>query len=197
MARQGRRPGDPNTRETIVEAAAHTFAEQGYDATTIRAVARAAAVDPALVYHYFGDKAGLFVSAFRLPVDPRQVQLEAQVDGGISGARVIERFLAQWERDPADPGKEFRTMVEAVGASPEVARTIRQFLTERVWTAPEGTTDLETWSVRRALVSSQLVGAAWARYILQVEPLASASREQVARWIGPTIDRYLAGDVSG
>src|ERR1700750_2456253 len=53
----GRRPGPQNTRGEIVDAARREFVANGYADTTIRSVARAAEVDPALVYHYFGDKA--------------------------------------------------------------------------------------------------------------------------------------------
>jgi hypothetical protein len=41
-------------------------------------------------------------------------------------------------------------------------------------------------------VSSQLLGVAWARYVVRMEPLASMPRADVAALIGPAIDRYIA-----
>ena len=44
-----------------------------------------------------------------------------------------------------------------------------------------------------ALVSAQLLGAAWACYVIRIEPIASASRAEVAAWIGPAIGAYITG----
>lgn len=191
MSPAGRRPGSPETREAILAAAREEFAAVGYTAAAIRRVARRAGVDPALVYHYFTGKPELFVASLQLPADPRQVSTYAR-RGPLDGARIVERFLAQWEEDPADPGRSFITLVQAVSSAPEVARAVREFLTERVWayrrhdgTAPAARTS--------ALVSSQLLGTAWARYVFRMEPFASASRSQVAAWVGPTIEAYITG----
>jgi AcrR family transcriptional regulator len=187
----GRRPGGPGTRSKILETARAEFAEHGYVAATIRGVARRAGVDPALVYHYFGDKAGLFVACLDLPADPRVIQLQAR-EGGLDGARIAERFLAQWEQGAAEPGGSFVTLTQAVSSAPEVARAVREFLTERVWSrVPAG--NGEAAARTTALVSSTLLGAAWARYVIRIEPFASATRAEVAAWIGPTIEAYITG----
>ncbi len=72
-ARTGRRAGDSGTREAILQAARAQFAERGYDGATIRAIAAAAAVDPALVHHFYGSKESLFAAAMQLPVIPSEV----------------------------------------------------------------------------------------------------------------------------
>jgi AcrR family transcriptional regulator len=188
----GRRPGGPDTRSKILEAARAEFAERGYVAATIRQVARRSGVDPALVYHYFGGKAGLFVACLDLPADPRDVQLEAREGDGLDGARIAERFLAQWEQGAAGPGRSFVTLTQAVSSAPEVARAVREFLTERVWSrVPAGSGEAAARTT--ALVSSTLLGAAWARYVMRMEPFASATRAEVAAWIGPTIEAYITG----
>ena len=192
MARAGRRPGEAVTRKAIIEAARTAFLDQGYGATTIRGVARQAEVDPALVYHYFGDKPGLFIALLDLPADPRQVKKQSS-RGGFSGAKLVERFLAQWETDPQHPGQSFVAVAQAMSASPEVARCMREFLAERVWSQPPVEGDPETVQGIQALVSAQLMGTAWARYIMRIEPLASESRKEVAARVGPAIDRLLAG----
>src|SRR5260370_34221333 len=94
-AAAGRRPGNADTRGEIIEAAKRVFAAKGYDGASLRAVAREAQVDPALVHHYFDGKASLFVAAMALPFDPRIVQdssASIRVSSATSssvGARVI------------------------------------------------------------------------------------------------------------
>ncbi len=179
------------TREAILAAAREEFAVAGYTAASLRGVARRAGVDPALVYHYFDGKPELFVACLQLPADPRQVSADAR-QGPLDGARIVERFLAQWEEDPADPGRSFVTLVQAVSSAPEAARALREFLTERVW-AHRRHGDPDAAARTAALVSSQLLGTAWARYVIRMEPFASASRSQVAAWVGPTIEAYANG----
>jgi AcrR family transcriptional regulator len=190
MSPAGRRPGVPVTRQAILDAARTEFAAAGYGGASIRQIARQAGVDPSLVYHYFSDKAGLFVACFDLPRDPRRVQADARA-GPPSGARIVEHFLAQWEEGEQEPGRRFVTLAQAASGSPEVAGALREFLTERVWAHhPDGGTEegLRTAS----LVSSQLLGLAWTRYVVKLEPMASAPRAAVAAWVGPTIDGYIS-----
>jgi AcrR family transcriptional regulator len=187
----GRRPGVPNTRQSILDAAQAEFAAAGYNAASVRRVARRAGVDPSLVYHYFTDKAGLFVACLDLPADPRAVQAEVGL-GPPSGARIVDRFLAQWEQGEDEPGRSFVTLTQAVSSAPEVARALREFLAERVWAHRPGG-DSQAARKTASLVSSQLLGVAWARYVMRMEPLASAPRADVAEWVGPTIDRYIRG----
>ncbi|HEX3564314.1 MAG TPA: TetR family transcriptional regulator [Acidimicrobiales bacterium] len=194
MARVGRRPGHADTRNEILTAARACFAEDGYDGTSLRAVARRSHVDPALVHHYFTDKAVLFIHTMHMPMDPRRVAETAMGDGPFSGERVVERFLAQWEQGPK-PYTSFVTLAQAMCASTEVADAVREFLAERL---PAHGLPVEGDALsrrRRSLVSSQLVGLAWTRYVVRMEPLASADRAEVAAWAGPTIDRYATGEI--
>ena len=48
-------------------------------------------------------------------------------------------------------------------------------------------------NVMRLCVPAVLLGIAWTRYVMRLEPMASAPRADVARWAGPTIDRYASG----
>jgi AcrR family transcriptional regulator len=195
MVRAGRRPGNVDTRSEIVAAARAVFSEEGYSAASMRAIARRASVDPALVHHYFADKATLFVETMQLPMDPRRVQAEVQA-GGFSGERLVERFLAQWERHGEGQGSPaFLTMAQAMAASPEVADAMREFLADRLILHAQPGEDEWLSRRRRALVSSQLVGLGWARYVMRMEPLASARRQDVARWAGPAVERYATGDL--
>jgi AcrR family transcriptional regulator len=187
----GRRPGKADTRGEIVEAAKRVFALKGYDGTSLRGVAREAGVDPALVHHYFDGKASLFVAAMALPFDPRQVKEQAAA-AEYSGARTIEGFLTMWDLAEGT-GSSFTSCLSAMAASSNVADAMREFVNERVWSVlrrNEGET--ETLMRRRtAMVSSQLMGLAFARYILRVPPMSTASPKQIGRWVGPTLDRYV------
>ena len=224
MTPVGRRPGHRDTRSEIVDAARAAFTERGYEGASLRGIARDAGVDPSLVHHYFDGKAALFVAALDLPADPRAIkeQVEAtslrragggraarqgdhEADGApstggpdrpISGAVVVELFLAQWE-DGDPPGGRFRAMAQAVSSSPSVADATRQFLAERVWSRIARVAgENEAGAARRsALVSAQLVGLAWGRYVLRTEPLVAAPLAEIGRWAGPAIDRYMAADL--
>jgi AcrR family transcriptional regulator len=190
---RGRRPGKADTRAEIVRAATAGFAEDGYGGVSMRAVARRAGVDPALVHHYFADKAALFVETMDLPVDPKRIKDEVEAEG-FSGERLVDRFLAQWEHQ-AQPGSAFVNLAQAMAASPEVAENVRQFIAERITLKGVPGDSEEILLRRRSLVSAQLLGIAWTRYVMRMEPLASATRAELARWAGPSVDRYATGEL--
>lgn len=195
MSAVGRRPGKADTRGEIVEAARRVFAADGYDGASLRAVAREAGVDPALVHHYFDGKASLFVAAMALPLDPGHVR--AEVDAAAhAGATLVQAFLTMWDRAEGT-GSSFSSTVGGMAASPNVADSVREFLAAQVWRAHPRVQGESAARTRRrnALVSSQLMGLALARYVLRVPPVSTASPRQIARWVGPTMDRYLTGPV--
>lgn len=188
MSPAGRRPGPQKTRDAIVLAARKQFVAGGYAETTIRSVARAAKVDPALVYHYFGDKAQLFVETLQFPFDPRVVGETAMPgDAAFDGTRLAEEFLTRLEH--AAGGQAFVGLAQAAASTPQAARAIREFLATRIMIAPEAEPG-RPWGQRHSMVASTLVGTAWTRWVLGIEPLASATPAEVARWIGPALDHY-------
>jgi AcrR family transcriptional regulator len=199
MSPGGRRPGKGNARDDIVRAARETFATQGYEGASLRAVARVAGVDAALVHHYFDGKADLFMAAMALPFDPRQVQRAAETEAAASGLRgsaVVEGFLTMWDFAEGT-GSSFVSCVGAMAASPTVADAFREFVKERVWEhiTPIAGESEATAETRRSLMASQLLGLAYARYVLRVPPLSTASPAEIGRWAGPTLDRYRSGEL--
>ena len=76
------------------------------------------------------------------------------------------------------------------------ARLLREFLVTQVLRRVVGTLDLTAAEreARGGLVASQLIGVVMARYVLKVEPLASASPDWLVETIGPTVQRYLTGE---
>jgi len=195
MTRTGRRPGVSGTREAILDAARRAFAEQGYQHATIRGVADLAGVDPALVHHYFGTKQGLFVAAVQLPVNPVEhlMPLLAQ-DPERAGERMVELFLSVWDH-AADQSPLLALVRSAVGDE-RAAAMLREFITEEVLGRVAHELGSPDARLRATLVGAQLMGMAMARYIIKVEPLASAPAAQVVAAIGPTLQRYLTGDIT-
>ena len=195
MARTGRRPGASGTRGAILGAARRAFAEQGYQRATIRDVARLAGVDPALVHHYFGTKQDLFVAAVRLPVNPvEQLAAVLAADPDQVGQRLVETFLSIW--DHAAGQSPLLALIRSAVADEQAAALLREFITEEVLGPIADRVGSPDAQLRATLAGSQLIGLAMARYIVRVEPLASAPPGQVAAVVGPTVQRYLTGDVT-
>lgn len=197
VRRTGRRPGNPDTRESILEAARTAFAEKGFDGASIRAIAAGAGVDPALVHHYFGTKDKLFLAAMNSPLDPLDLLTEASAgERGEMGARVVRVFLDIWDGPRGAAGVAL--LRSAVGTE-WTTRLFREFVLTQVLrrAVPRLGLDPAEGSLRMTLAGSQLVGLAMARYVIKVEPLASAPPEVIVAAIGPTVQRYLTGDLPG
>ena len=190
--RGGRRPGESGTREAILAAAREGFGSAGYGGTTIRGVARTAGVDPALVHHFFGNKEGLFGAAMELPFDPAVVVSELLADGlqGL-GERVVRTFLAIWDGTPGQ-GPMLALLRSAV-TDEQAADSLRAFLTRVLLTPLAQAAGDDRPELRANLVASQMVGLAVARYVVRLQPLASAAPDDLAPALGPTLDRYLTG----
>jgi AcrR family transcriptional regulator len=191
VVRSGRRPGKQDTREAILEAAREAFAERGYDGASIRLIAAAAGVDPALVHHYFGTKNQLFLDAMQAPFDPMQI-LPQVLAGGADGIgeRLIRTLLRVW--DSAAGGAAAALFRSAV-SNELIARMMREFVVRQITRRVIKELDLDPAEgpVRTNLVFSQIAGVIMARYIVKIEPLASLPPDVVVAMVGPTIQRYL------
>jgi AcrR family transcriptional regulator len=189
---RGRRPAGSGTREAILDAARSQFGRTGYEHTTLRSVATEAGVDARLVSHYFGSKRELFMASVQLPVDPQEVLARVFVPGETSiGHAAAETLLAVLD-DP-DTRQMAIGLIRAAASEPEAAQLIREVLTERVLLPLAQRVSGDQPRLRASLVASQFVGIAMGRYIVQIEPLASATREQLVRALGPVYGHYLAG----
>jgi AcrR family transcriptional regulator len=193
-----RRPGRWRTgqqsRQRIVDAARERFMRDGYERTTVRAIAAAAGVDVAMVYYFFGNKEGLFsASALTGPEHPLH-QLAALLDEGPNqiGQRLVRRFVEHWDEGGAF--EPFMAVWRSAAIQPQARQVLHDALAgpvaERV-AAEFGVTDAE---LRVELVASHLAGLAFARYQLKLEPIASTPVEEVVAWMGPALQRYLTGD---
>jgi AcrR family transcriptional regulator len=186
----GRRPGKTRTREALVRAARRRFAERGYDKTTVRAVAADAGVDPGLVTHFFGTKDALFRAAMDWPFDPDDL-VRTVVEPGRRGmgARLARTFLELWQA----PESQARLLAVFRGATTheESATLVREFVHGQLYTRLAAALDGEDAELRVDLAFGQLLGLAMLRHVLRVEPVASASIEELVTRIAPTLDRYF------
>lgn len=189
MARAGRRPGPTSTPEEILTAARALFAEHGFRGTSVRAVASRAGVNPALVHHYFGTKEGLYLAALRMPINPIEVvdQLLAAGPREEFAERFVRFFIATW-RAP-ETGQPLRALVRsAVGTDggSDAVRTLAEDVLLEPVTAALGVPKL-----RVALAISHMLGIVIAATIVRVEPLASASDDELVALVAPVIARYI------
>ena len=202
--RSGRRSGDSGTKEAILAAARARFGEVGYDRATIRDIAAAAGVDPALVHHFYGAKERLFAAAMQLPVTPGDV-LDAVLLPGAPpaghglGEHVVRTVLGIFE--VAEIRSTFLALLRTATTSDQAASMLREFVTENILSrvaqlVPEDAAAGGDAEFRATLVGSQVIGLGLARYVLGLEPLARADTSKLAAAIGPALDRYLTGDLA-
>lgn len=191
--RRGRRAGESATREQVLGAARERFARQGYDATTIRQVAADAEVDPALVHYHFGTKADLFAAAVEYPVNPADVVAELVAAGGTDdlGERLLRLFLRLWDERGGMP---LLALLRSASDHEGAAAGLREFISREVVARIARAIDADRPELRATLCGTQIVGLAMVRYVVKVEPLASASHDDVVTWIAPTLQRYLTGE---
>ncbi|HEV2089129.1 MAG TPA: TetR family transcriptional regulator [Cryptosporangiaceae bacterium] len=190
MARTGRRAGGSGTREAILDAARTAFADGGYDGATIRGIAGVAGVDAALVHHYFGTKEKLFVVAMRLPIDP-SVMIPALLAPGLDGLgeRIVRLFLSIW--DSPEAVSPFLGLIRGAMTHERSAAMLREFIGSAVIGRLTAALEVDRARLRGTFVGSTVLGLAIARYVIRIEPLASASTDEVVAAVGPTIQRYL------
>ncbi|RGA03534.1 TetR/AcrR family transcriptional regulator [Microbispora triticiradicis] len=188
--RPGRRPGTADTRGEILAAARRVFAEKGFDKATIRGIAREAGVDPALLHHYFDNKEGMFVAAMELPADPSTVvpMLLAGPREEI-GERIV-RFILTMTADPAARERVLGVMRTAM-VNEQAVGMIREFFgTAILGRVAEA---LGVPPLRAEAAFAQMFGVVMIRYILGMEPMASADIEELVALLAPVVQRYLDG----
>jgi AcrR family transcriptional regulator len=199
MAKKSITPGPRDERGVlaarIVAAARDEFAQHGWAGTTIRAVARAADVDPALVYHYFGSKEGLLDAATNPPqrwLDSVAKVWTTPVDR--LGAALITLLLASWADDEIAP--TLRAILQTAAHEPSTREKLRRVVEGSLMGVSELGTDERDRLVRSGLISSQMMGFALMRYIWKIEPLASMTDDEVIAAVTPNLQHYVDGDLT-
>lgn len=188
MARAGRRPGSSSTADQILISARRLFADRGYQATTMRAIAAEAGVNPALVHHFFGSKQQVFVAALELPINPAALvgRLVAAGPREQLGERIVRTFVQVW-RAP-ETGPQLQAFLRGAVTEDGAAR-LRHFAEDVM--LPKVSAAVGVPKIRLAAAVSQLIGFALTSLIIRIEPLASASEDDVVALLAPSVQRYL------
>jgi AcrR family transcriptional regulator len=191
--RRGRRQGEPVSREAVLAAAKKRFGEDGYEKTTLRAIARDAKVDPSMVLYLFGSKADLFRESLRLIVDADLLVAAMTAGEGDIGSRLVTQYLQIWESP--ETATSMAAMLASATSNGDAQEALRSFMREYVLTAVSGVIGGdERARLRAMLAATNLVGTALMRYVIKVPPLATLPAEDVVRLIAPTVTRYLTAD---
>jgi AcrR family transcriptional regulator len=179
-----RRRGEA-TKSTILDAARQRFAGEGYERTTIRAIASDARVDPAMVMRHFGSKERLFAAAASF--DLQLPDLTAMPRKRI-GAGLVAHFLERWEDDDT-----LKALLRAAVSNESAAARLRAILDRQLIRAMVPLFPSRAVAARRAgLVASQMLGLALTRYLVKLPPVVALDRAAVIEWLGPTVQRYLS-----
>ena len=178
----------------IASVARAEFAEHGWAGTTIRAVARAADVDPALVYHYFGSKEGLLDAA----TNPPQKWLESVAQVWTTpiealGTALITLLLASWADDEIGP--TLRAILQTAAHEPSTREKLRRVVEGSLMGVSELGSDERDRLIRSGLISSQMMGFGLMRYVWKIEPIASMTDAEAIAAIAPNLQRYVSGDL--
>ncbi|MHC3449362.1 TetR/AcrR family transcriptional regulator [Streptomyces prasinus] len=193
--RRGRPPRaeSADTRDRILDAAREEFSERGYDKTSVRGIAKSAGVDSALVHHYFGTKEQVFEAAVEVAFAPvlkgRQAVLDAPLEE--VGERMTRMILGLWE-NPVTRAPLLAIVRSAVN-NETAAGVFRRLVAGQLLRRIAGRLDLPDAELRAELAAAQLVGIAMIRYVIKVEPLASADAERIVERVAPVVQGHLTG----
>jgi AcrR family transcriptional regulator len=193
--RRGRPPRaeSADTRDRILAAAREEFSERGYEKTSVRGIAKAAGVDPALVHHYFGTKEQVFEASIEVAFAPALNAPEAIADGPLDqvGERLARFVLGVWE-NPATRNPLLAIVRSAVN-NDTAAAVFRRLVSSQLLRRVAAQLHLPDAELRAELAAAQLVGCAMLRYVIKVEPLASADLEQIVARVAPVVQGHLTG----
>ncbi len=174
----------------MLDAARAAFHARGYVNTSMKGVAAAAGVAPAVVRRYYDSKDRLFAAAMRLPFDPATAvpQLLAP---GLAG--MGERLVRATFEILGDEGSraDLAALFQAGASAGRAAQTIRDFLEASLLDRIAAAVGIPDARMRVAMISAHLVGLAVVRYAVRLEPLASAPEDVVIKLYAPLIQDLL------
>lgn len=183
-------PSSDPIRDAALAAARSVFATRGYARTTYKGIAAAAGIAPAVLRKYYDSKGAIFAAAVRLPTDPASA-IPSLLAPGMDG--LGERLVRFWLDTVGDQKvrEDLMAMIRAGASAAQVTRSLQAYLEVNVIDRIVAAVGVPDARMRVALISSYLVGIAAGRYLMRIEPLASASEEQVVRLVAPTIQALL------
>ncbi|WP_371599070.1 TetR/AcrR family transcriptional regulator [Streptomyces sp. NBC_00564] len=175
------------TKAAILRAARERFAAQGYERTTIRAVASDADIDPSMVMRYFGNKAHLFDAA--LAIDLRLPDL-TDVPAEKLARVLVRHFLDRWEGNPAD--EALLVLLRSAVTNEHAATRMHEIFASQVAPTLAAALGPETARRKAGLVSAQLLGLGLTRYLLRLPAVTALTRDEVEDGLAPAVEAVLA-----
>jgi len=169
------------TKAAILAAARERFAESGYEAATIRAIAADANIDPSMVMRYFGNKEQLFAAAAEFDLRFPDLSDVAPED---LGTALVSHFLARWEDDEA-----LIVLLRSATTNAEAAQRMTEIFAGQLLPAIAKVVPDDA-SRRAGLIATQVLGMALCRFVLRLPPVVALTREELVDWLGPTLQRY-------
>ena len=202
-------PSPQDAANAVVQAARLAFASRGYAHTTIKSVAAAAGVAPGVVRSLYSNKERLLAAVIRLPFDPAKAVPEIIAPGldGM-GERLVAMTLTLMgdakvrsdltklltsEGTASVSSSAARAAMAADGSPAALTqlRVVAEYLQATVLDPVVTAVGVPAARLRATLISSYLVGVSMTRYLLKIEPLASATDDEVVRLVGPAIQLLL------
>jgi AcrR family transcriptional regulator len=179
-----------DVRDAVLDAARAAFHTKGYARTTVKGVAAMAGVAPSVVSKYYENKEAMFAAAMRLPFDPSRAVPELIAPGLDGMGERMVRATFEIFGDP-ETREDLVALFQAGASASRAAATLREFIEESIVDRLVGLVGIPDARLRAGIISSHLVGLGTIRYIVRLEPLASAPEEQVLRIYAPLIQDLL------
>ncbi|CAL9371516.1 TetR/AcrR family transcriptional regulator [Streptomyces sp. enrichment culture] len=171
------------TEARILGSARELFAEKGFERTTIRAVAAAAGVDPALVMQYFGSKRELFGQAVKVTPAPLTA---TDTD------ELVDQLLASLGLKLGALPEGTLAMMRSMLTDRAAADQVRDSLGRQIDAIGAALPAAEDPELRAALIVTVLLGVTVGHQLLGLAPLREASPERIAALLRPAVEA-LAG----
>lgn len=182
------------TRARIIRAARELFAAAAYDRVSVRKIAAAAGVDAALINHYFGGKEKLFYAVVTYTINMDEVTTMLTTTPREQLGESIIRYAEILWTSPA--GQSYlATLRHAIASNATATWSI---ISDAILPLSEYILDPDDphRETRIALLVSQISGVATTRYLIGMEPMASLDTETLVKTVGPTLQRYIDGDLT-
>ncbi|MFC8365460.1 TetR family transcriptional regulator [Streptomyces griseorubiginosus] len=181
------------TRDRILVAAREEFSERGYEKTSVRGIAKAAGVDSALVHHYFGTKEQVFAASIEVAFAPALNASDTVAEGPLDGVgeRLTRFIFGIWENPTTRT--PLLAIVRSAVNNETAAAVFRRMVASQLLRRIAAQVDAPDAELRAELAAAQLIGTAMLRYVIKVEPLASADPEQIIARVAPVVQGHLTG----
>jgi AcrR family transcriptional regulator len=165
------------TEARILDAAARVFGADGYERTTIRAVAAAAGVDAGLVMHYFGSKQELY----RRVIDAAPVP-EVRGTPAEAAEQILATLAGRLASAPVASLALLRSMLTNPEAASAASAGIARYEAQIAQAIPAADADL-----RAAVISAVILGITVSRHLVKSGELASADPDEIIGLLRPCL----------